>query len=444
MVEYAPHQTETGKAAITRITYLGGGVPVLTITEIVKAVPVSDLENVTAWFQDINYHWDTYHGSRGQSDVLRGGTAPDTLFGWEGNDSLYGGADETFVNGVWTSPGDTLIGGAGDDFLDGGAGTNDLAYYDIERAYFRISKNTDGTIRVLDASVVEGVDTLKDVEFIRFSDGQFSVDQLLSQPEPPLPPAKYEAKRLVDVKEGEGLTFLIERTGTAIFEETVTFSFGGSAVFGRDYKAPLNVTFLPGEREKAVTLTTVADGLAEKFETITLTLAGTSNGGVIIGGPATAGIVNIDQTIKGTSRSNTLKGFEGNDKLYGYGGNDKLYGGTGNDELYGGTGKDAFYFDTLPHSKGNKDKIKDFNVIDDVIRLDNAVFLKVGSNGGLKSSAFWSNNSGKVHDKSDRVIYDKDSGVLYYDADGTGKGAAIALATISKNLAMTNKDFVII
>ena len=35
-------------------------------------------------------------------------------------------------------------------------------------------------------------------------------------------------------------------------------------------------------------------------------------------------------------------------------------------------------------------------------------------------------------------------GVLYYDADGTGKGASVAFATISKNLALTNKDFFVI
>jgi serralysin len=149
-------------------------------------------------------------------------------------------------------------------------------------------------------------------------------------------------------------------------------------------------------------------------------------------------------TLKGTSGSNTLKGYNGNDKLYGQGGNDFLFGGAGNDTLYGGTGKDAFVFDTKANTRTNKDAIKDFKVVDDTVRLDNAVFTKVGSNGTLKSSAFWTNNTGKAHDKDDRIIYDKDSGVLYYDADGSGKGAAVAFATIAKKLGMTNKDFYII
>jgi Ca2+-binding RTX toxin-like protein len=69
---------------------------------------------------------------------------------------------------------------------------------------------------------------------------------------------------------------------------------------------------------------------------------------------------------------------------------------------------------------------------------------KVGANGTLKSSAFWTNTTGKAHDKDDRIIYDKDSGVLYYDADGSGKGAAVVFVTIAKKLAMTNKDFYVI
>ena len=101
----------------------------------------------------------------------------------------------------------------------------------------------------------------------------------------------------------------------------------------------------------------------------------------------------------GTSGGNPLKGYGSNDKLYGQGGDHYLFGGNGNDTLYGGSGKDAFVFDTKPNKNTNKDTIKDFRVVDDTIRLDNAVFLKVGGNGTLKASAFWTNTTGKAHDK---------------------------------------------
>jgi Ca2+-binding RTX toxin-like protein len=149
-------------------------------------------------------------------------------------------------------------------------------------------------------------------------------------------------------------------------------------------------------------------------------------------------------TIVGNSGNNVIKGFGGNDLLKGGAGNDLIYGGVGNDKLYGNAGKDAFVFDTKPNKTTNKDTIVDFSVRDDTIRIDNAVFTKVGSNGTLKLSAFWSSTSGKAHDSNDRIIYDKDGGQLYYDADGSGKGAAVQIAQLSKNLATTYKDFYVI
>ena len=74
----------------------------------------------------------------------------------------------------------------------------------------------------------------------------------------------------------------------------------------------------------------------------------------------------------GTVGSDAIKGYGGNDKLYGYSGNDQLFGGFGNDVLYGGSGKDAFVFDTKANKITNKDAIKDFRVVDDTVRLDNA------------------------------------------------------------------------
>ena len=46
--------------------------------------------------------------------------------------------------------------------------------------------------------------------------------------------------------------------------------------------------------------------------------------------------------------------------------------------------------------------------------------------------------------KNDYIVYDSKKGVLYYDADGSGKGGAVEITTLSKNLKMTNKDFFII
>ncbi|WP_315975114.1 cadherin-like domain-containing protein [Microvirga yunnanensis] len=162
-----------------------------------------------------------------------------------------------------------------------------------------------------------------------------------------------------------------------------------------------------------------------------------------VGGETSVGSAGADQIVGGGGSDN-LSGGLGNDTLTGGSGSDILSGGAGNDVLYGGTGKDSFVFKHKPNASTNKDVIKDFKVVDDTIRLDNAVFTKVGANGALKSSAFWTNTTGKAHDRDDRILYDKDSGVLYYDPDGTGSAARVAFATISKNLGLTYKDFYII
>ena len=101
-------------------------------------------------------------------------------------------------------------------------------------------------------------------------------------------------------------------------------------------------------------------------------------------------------------------------------------------------------FNVKANRSTNCDKIIDFRAVDDTIRLDNAVFTKAGSNGALKSAAFYASMSGKAHDASDRILYEKDTGKLFYDADGTGKTAAVHFATLVNKAAVTVKDFYVI
>ncbi len=136
-----------------------------------------------------------------------------------------------------------------------------------------------------------------------------------------------------------------------------------------------------------------------------------------------------------------LVGTRGSDRLVGGSGDDTLRGKLGNDVLVGGAGKDIFVFDTKPGKK-NIDKIVDFNAADDSIHLENAIFKKLGKKTGvLKKAAFWSGS--KAHDASDRIIYDKKKGILYYDEDGSGSKSAVKFATINKT-PLTEKDFIII
>jgi Ca2+-binding RTX toxin-like protein len=149
----------------------------------------------------------------------------------------------------------------------------------------------------------------------------------------------------------------------------------------------------------------------------------------------------------GSAADDVFWGGSGKDTLSGGAGNDKLNGGLGNDLLNGGRGKDVFIFNTKLNKTGNVDKITSFSVKDDTIWLDNAIFKKLGSGSELKPGKlkkdFFTFGS-KAKDKNDYIVYDKAKGALYYDADGSGKGAAVKFAQLDKKVPLTSLDFLII
>lgn len=148
-------------------------------------------------------------------------------------------------------------------------------------------------------------------------------------------------------------------------------------------------------------------------------------------------------TLIGNRANNLLKGMSGDDTLRAGAGSDNLNGGLGNDYLQGGKGKDHFVFDsTLSEpSGGNVDRISDFIARDDTIRLDDKVFA------GLKTGALLPGRlcfGSGAKDSKDRIIYDKATGELFYDPDGTGAAAQIKFATLISKPTLSAADFYII
>lgn len=64
--------------------------------------------------------------------------------------------------------------------------------------------------------------------------------------------------------------------------------------------------------------------------------------------------------------------------------------------------------------------------------------------GTLAVAKFWKSKAGVAHDADDRIIYDIDSGRLFYDGNGVAAGGSIHFATLAPNLALTNVDFAVI
>ncbi len=99
-----------------------------------------------------------------------------------------------------------------------------------------------------------------------------------------------------------------------------------------------------------------------------------------------------------------------------------------------------FRFTSTPTA--NSDTLTDFSVADDTLQLENAVFRKLASPGVLKAANFV--KATVAHDLNDYLVYNPATGALSYDADGNGAGAAVQIALLGVNLALTNADFVII
>lgn len=147
------------------------------------------------------------------------------------------------------------------------------------------------------------------------------------------------------------------------------------------------------------------------------------------------GLANV---LTGNSATNILKGGAGNDTINGGGGADRLYGGPGNDMLKGGTGGDGFHFNSPLNKSTNVDTILDFTSSDNIF-LDIDVFTRIGT-GPLAPGAFRLGTA--AADADDRIIYDQASGRIFYDADGSGTGAAILFAQLTPGTAITSADFI--
>jgi Ca2+-binding RTX toxin-like protein len=102
-----------------------------------------------------------------------------------------------------------------------------------------------------------------------------------------------------------------------------------------------------------------------------------------------------DEIREGDLEDDILNGASGNDWLDGRGGSDRLSGGSGKDQLTGGSGSDIFVFDARLKKGINVDQILDFDLGDDVVQLDSAIFRKIGGPGAPSDTAIVSSASGK-------------------------------------------------
>jgi Ca2+-binding RTX toxin-like protein len=165
------------------------------------------------------------------------------------------------------------------------------------------------------------------------------------------------------------------------------------------------------------------------------------------GGEAAGDTYNSVENVTGSRFNDVLTGNEAANLLIGGDGDDDLFGGNGLDVLTGGVGNDSFTFRGA--FENQVDRITDFNPLNDTVAgndtifLDSATFFNL-SPGALPGDAFI-NRRTTAQDLEDRIIYDTDTGKLFYDSDGSNPSAGpVHFGTLAAGLKMTSADFFVV
>ena len=337
----------------------------------------------------------------GFSDLIDGLGGSDQLSGNDGNDNVLGGIGNDTVNG--NSGNDLLQGGSGNDSLTGGDGNDSVSAGDgNDLLVGGDGRGDDSYIGGLGFDTVKYSSSINATVTINLSTGiAFG--------------AAVGTDRLSEIEGviGGGLGDLIIGDSRAN-----TFDGGGGVDTLRGGAG--NDTYITGGGD------IIKEGVGQGIDTVRAAVSyrlGANLEKLFLTGGA-----NLNGT--GNSLSNAVVGNSGSNTLN---------GGTGRDILTGGRGTDNFVFNSAL-ILGNADKITDFNHAADTIRLQNVVFTGL-SNGTLSESAFAKNTAGKAMDASDRILYETDTGKLFFDVDGTGGAAKIYFGSVGANLNITNTDF---
>lgn len=98
---------------------------------------------------------------------------------------------------------------------------------------------------------------------------------------------------------------------------------------------------------------------------------------------------------------------------------------------------DSFYFDLT--GELNADLISDFDSATDTILLEADVFGDGGDLGALLEAAYGEGTSATTAEQ--RIVYDRDTGNLYFDEDGNGAIDPVVFARLTSGTQLDHSDF---
>ncbi|WP_211259381.1 calcium-binding protein [Belnapia moabensis] len=344
-----------------------------------------------------------------QFDAVTLGTKGDDHYSVQGSSQAYyinaGMGNDTLVGG---KDGDFLVGGAGDDWLQGGRGDdsllggagNDTAVIKPSRDgadvidlgagddVVLVKHGQGGQIRLTFTSAEVGNGNANDSNTMLNQDGGLAVR--------------------FQMEDGAGT---LQGPISRFDDEGISFRASGGSTFDvRDLVAGTQ----RGDQFEVVQLGTMAMDVIDHSD------------------DREAYYVNAGMG------EDVVTGGKGRDFLVGGAGNDTLNGGAGQDSLLGGGGADTFVFGA---SETGSDTIVDFSVADDTIQLDGRVFQGLAS-GALAENAFALLSDAEAAEH--RILYDADTGNLFFDADGGSRDDLVNFAVLmTKPAGLSAADFVI-
>jgi alpha-tubulin suppressor-like RCC1 family protein len=343
--------------------------------------------------------------------ALSGGDLPEgktafSIYGFGGNDTITGSNGDDYLNGgvgndvlIGGLGNDTLIGGGGDDIMTGGKG--DDTYY--------VNSRYDKVVEIAG----EGTDTVHTA--LNNYGLANNVENLV-----------VDGKAAVKVS-GNGLDNTITANDAG---NTILAGAGNDVVYGGKgndwidggtgadimHGSAGDDTYIVDNKSDVVLGETADGGIDQIWTSISLNLSDYAN----VENLRLSGTANIDAT--GNALANLITGNSGDNDIA---------SGLGNDRLYGKGGADIFHF--AEFGDANSDWINDFDS-DDAIALDGSAFTGLArTNGHLIAADFVRGSAASIAGEA-AVIYNANTGILSYDADGKGGDAAQDIAFIGKKL----------
>lgn len=349
--------------------------------------------------------------------------------------TITGNAGDNSLTG--TSKNDTLDGGKGADALDGGDGDDTYMVDHLDDTII----DSGGTDTVIVKTALHDYHLMPDIENLTLLNGG------------PLYGFGNELDNIIAgnssanfLSGGDGADKLIGNEGNDILDggKGIDTLKGGSG----DDNYNIDITDA-GDMEDAVIEesnqgidTIELIGFSSNLIAFDLILgANLENMNVIATGKSNVNLFGngLNNNLIGNDADNIIDGGKGNDTLTGGAGNDTLTGGADSDTLTGGAGNDVFVFSSVSNKAANFDTITDFVTKQDSIYLFLSVFTALEKTGSLNADYFITGSAAK--DENDYIIYDSSTGKIFYDPDGSGTAAQVALVSLVGTPELTFNDF---